>query len=462
MLLPIDFQSGEPDWSGLQDTSIGDALRLQDFLGADASSAVFSAELAGVPGSSAVVKFYKVENDSVAESQAETWEAARKLNHPNLIKVLAAGRATLGDRKLIYVAVEPADESLASALRERPLEPEEAAEILISAKSALHYLHSNRFVHSCLAPEQIFAVGDAIKLSTEGVRKIDSTQRLLASGAKYLAPEANGGNTSPAADVWCLGATLVEALTLQNVSSGNWNRQAVPFEFRSIAERCLIRDPNLRPGLAQIGQENIAARRDKPATTIPDLVALPHVVLPEPPKMLYRRAERPGFPFWAYALGSIVLIAAFVWLFHAASSSGPKAPAAPQKTLPAAQQKTIQPPGESVAAPAAATSKPPSHETVEPERPAGTFAEKAGGRKGSVWRVVIYTYNEESAAKRRAGEINEKHPELKASAFSSDGKPPFLVTVGGTMSSREEARRFRQNAVHLGMPRDAYTQNYMQ
>jgi serine/threonine protein kinase len=462
MLLPIDLKSGEPDWSALQDTLIGDALRLQEFLGADASSAVFRAEVPGVPGSSAVVKFYKVEQDSVAEIQAETWEGIKNLTHPNLIKVLAAGRATLGDRKLIYVAVEPADESLASALRERPLEPEEAAEILISTKSALQYLHSNRLVHSCLAPEQIFAVGDAIKLSTESVRKMDSTERLLSSGAKYLAPESNGANVSPAADVWCLGATLVEALTLQNVSSGNWNRQAVPFEFRSVVERCLIRDPNLRPGLAQINQENIAAGRDKPPTTIPELAALPHVVRPEPPKMLYRKRERSGVPFWAYALGSIVLIAALVWLFRPASS-GSKAPATSQKTLPAAQQKTIQPPAEPASAPPPAVPGPaPTQEGTAPERPSKASAEKSGGRKGAVWRVVIYTYNEESAAKQRASRINEKHPELNAAAFSPDGKPPFLVTVGGTMSSREEARRFRQNAVHLGMPRDAYTQNFMQ
>lgn len=458
MLLPIDFESGDADWSALQNASIGDVLRLQDFLGADGSSAVFRAEFAEAPGSTAVVKFYEVEQDSVAENQAETWDEARQLNHPNLIKILAAGRAMLGHRKLIYVAVEPADESLAIALRERALEPDEAGQVLTSTRNALEYLHRRGFVHSCLSPEQIFAVGDWIKLSTEGLRKSDSTHGLLGGNAKYLAPEANGANISPAADIWCLGATLVEALTLQSVTSGSWNRQAVPFEFRNVVERCLIRDPNLRPGLAQIGQEKIAAPRDKPATTMPDLAALPHVVRPEPPKTLYRRSERSGLPFWAYALGSIVLIAVIVWLFHT-SPSGPKTPATPQKTLPASQQKTIQP----ASTPAAAVSPPPpAREAATPQPPAQPAAEKSGGRKGSVWRVVIYTYNQESAAKQRAAQINAKHPQLQASSFSPDGKPPFLVTIGGAMSSREEATRFRQNAVRLGMPRDAYMQNYMQ
>jgi serine/threonine protein kinase len=462
MLLPIDFKSGDADWSALQNTSIGDTLHLRDFLGSEGSSAVFRAELAEVPGSAAVVKFYEMGQDSVAQNQAEIWEEARQLDHPNLIKILAAGRATLGNRKLIYVAVEPADENLASALRERALEPHETGQVLTSTRNALEYLHRHGFVHSCLSPEQIFAVGDWIKLSTEGLRKIDSTRGSFSSSAKYLAPEANGANSSPAADVWCLGATLVEALTLQNVSSGNWNRQAVPFEFRNVVERCLIRDPNLRPSLAQIGQEKIATPRDKPATTMPELAALPHVVRPEPPKTIYRRPERPGVPFWIYALGSAVLIAAIVWLFHT-SSSGQKAPATAQKTLPAAQQRTVQPPSEpSSAPPATAPVSPPARGTAASQSPSRPAAEKNGGRKGSVWRVVVYTYDEESAAKQRAGQINEKHPELQASAFSPNGQPPFLVTIGGTMSSREEARRVRQNALRLGLPRDAYEQNYMQ
>ena len=194
MLIPFESKSGQPDWSALEESTVGE-FQLRDFIGADATSAVFRAEMAE-SGTVAVVKFYKVDQDSVAETQTEIWEEAKKLNHPNLIKLVGCGRHPIGDHKLIYVAVEPADESLASALRERTLEPDEAVEVLTCTRSALQYLHSRDFVHSCLSPEQIFAVGDAIKLSTEGLRKAGATQRLVASNPKYLAPESREANTA--------------------------------------------------------------------------------------------------------------------------------------------------------------------------------------------------------------------------------------------------------------------------
>ena len=463
MLIPFDLKSGQPNWGALQETSIGQ-FHLQDFLGADATSAVFRAEMAGEDGTSAVVKFYSVEQDSIAENQTEIWEEAKKLHHPNLIGLLGAGRVTLGDHKLIYVAVEPADESLSSALAVRRLEPPEAAEILTSTKSALQYLHSHGFIHSCLSPEQIFAVGDAIKLSTEGLRKPGPAQRLLASNPKYVAPESDEANTSRAADIWCLGATLVEALTGQKVTSGDWSAQAVPQELRGVVQRCLNSDPNLRSSLSQIDQEPVPPEQPaKPVVPAPEPTSLPHLVRLEPPKTLYpRKAERTGLPFWAYAVASVVLIAALVWLFHPSSPS-PKT-AAPQKAIPAAQQRTIEPSGEPIPAPPAkpVEKPPPTHGPAagKPQASTSHASGTAAVETGDVWRVIVYTYDQEGAAKERAAEINRKYPQLKAEMFSPGGKSPFLVTVGGPITSRAEARRLRQDAVRSGMPRDSYTQNF--
>jgi hypothetical protein len=56
--------------------------------------------------------------------------------------------------------------------------------------------------------------------------------------------------------------------------------------------------------------------------------------------------------------------------------------------------------------------------------------------------------------------INQKHAQLKAEAFSADGSSgPYLVVVGGGMT-RDGAKRFRQEAVRAGMPRDSYFQNF--
>src|SRR6185312_7766710 len=460
MLIPFESKSGQPDWGALQETTAGE-FQLQDFIGADATSAVFRAEMAE-SGTVAVVKFYKVDQDSVAETQTEIWEEAKKLNHPNLIKLLGCGRYPIGDHKLIYVAVEPADESLASALRERTLEPDEAVEVLTCARSALQYLHSRDFVHSCLSPEQIFAVGDAIKLSTEGLRKAGATQRLVASNPKYLAPESREANTARSADVWCLGATLVEGLTQQNVSSGNWSLQSIPQQLRNVVQRCLSPDASLRSDLSKIDQESATAHQSKPVARAQEQ-PIPQVVRHEPPKTLYpHKPERSGLPFWVYAVASIALIVILVWLFHS-SSPPPKAEAQRQapKTAPAAQQRTIPPASDTTAAPAPAATQPARESAVHKPSPAivrNGQPQPAETENGPIWRVVVYTYGQQSAADARAEAINKKHPQLHAQTFSPTGKSPFLVTVGGAMS-RADATRFRRTALSLGMPRDTYAQN---
>jgi serine/threonine protein kinase len=467
MLIPFESKSGQPDWGTLQETTVG-GFQFRDFLGADAVSAVFRAEMREPNGTVAVVKVYKVDQDSVAETQTEIWEEAKKLDHPNLIKLLGCGRHAMGEHKLIYVAVEPADESLSSALRERTLEADEAVEVLTCTRSALQYLHNRDFVHSCLSPEQIFAVGDAIKLSTEGLRKAGKTQRLLASNPKYLAPESDEANITRSADVWCLGATLVEGLTQQSVSSSNWSLQSIPQQLRNVVQRCLSPDASLRSDLSKIDQESATAHQSKPIARAQEQ-PVPQIVRPEPPKTLYpRKPERSGLPFWVYAVASIVLIVILVWLFH---SSSPASKAGAQKespkAVPAAQQRTIPPANDTATSPA-----PPSG-NVEPARPAVLHkpspaigstnkpAQPNATQNGPIWRVVVYTYDQQSAADARAAAINKKYPQLHAETFSPTGKSPFLVTVGGAMS-RADATRVRRTALSLGMPHDTYAQNYAQ
>ena len=81
------------------------------------------------------------------------------------------------------------------------------------------------------------------------------------------------------------------------------------------------------------------------------------------------------------------------------------------------------------------------------------------GENGAVWRLVLYTYGSEAAAQKMAESINQKHPGLSAEVFSPKGSGPYLVVAGGRMT-RDAAARLRQSVGHLGMPRDAYIQNY--
>jgi hypothetical protein len=85
----------------------------------------------------------------------------------------------------------------------------------------------------------------------------------------------------------------------------------------------------------------------------------------------------------------------------------------------------------------------------------------ASGVNGSIWRVVLYTYNREGDAQKMAQSINQKHAGLGAEVFSPKGagSSPFLVVIGGQMN-RDEAAKLRRRAVGLGMPHDCYIQNF--
>jgi hypothetical protein len=75
------------------------------------------------------------------------------------------------------------------------------------------------------------------------------------------------------------------------------------------------------------------------------------------------------------------------------------------------------------------------------------------------WRVIAYTYGDQPAAQKMATKLAERHPELKPEVFAPRGHAPYLVAVGGVMD-RKQAYALAHRARALGLPRDAYAQNY--
>jgi serine/threonine protein kinase len=466
MLSSTDLKSPGPDWTALENASLDGVFRLQSVLGADVASATFSADVMDEPTSSAVVRLYVAEDESSAREQIGLWQRARELEHPNLIRILGAGRMAASENSLLYVAVEPADEGLEMALRERPLKVDEAAEVLKRVVAGLDYLHSSGYVHGAVSPSQIFAVGDRIKLSTESLRRADSVDALLPVQAKYLAPESRSRNNTPAADIWCLGATLAEALTQKAPNNGDSHYGTLPEPMRTIVRRCMDRDPDSRATLAEV-LDIYSGKPEKAFQPAP--VAVPTPERPSPQHLRVeslKSARNPevqrssGIPLWGYGAGIVAILLALVWLFYP-KNTGHKAAQVPAAPLPAAHQKVLQPSGESSVPSSRKTAATPDRATNSPANRAGVQpAAATPPRNGTIWRVIVYTYNRREDAEKKAESINQKHPELRAEAIAAEGKSaPYLVTVGGTMS-RDEARRFRQTAVRSGMPRDSYTLNF--
>jgi serine/threonine protein kinase len=103
------------------------------------------------------------------------------------------------------------------------------------------------------------AVGDLIKVSSDGLCGVGESSRVLGATNGYAAPEiADGAGMAPAADVWSLGVTLVEALT-QNPPVWKGAEQAelvLPgtLPFSDIATHCLRRNPQQRWTVPEIAE----------------------------------------------------------------------------------------------------------------------------------------------------------------------------------------------------------------
>ncbi len=455
----------EPNWPTLSSTLLPGGYEPGEIVEADAQKARFRVRVLGDWSANAFLDAFCASGPQ-AQAQVALWMAARQLQNSNLSSPLAAGEFEHDAAQLIYVVAPGADESLAAVLRERAITVEEARELLVSLRRGLEYLHAHGWVHGHLAPEQVLAVGDSIRISSEYAGQINAARPIELLTAKYCAPEASGANVTPAADVWCLGATLFEALTQKSFPSNRSPEVAgLPKPFDKIVARCLDPNPQTRCTLREVA--DLAANRL--ANTAPREPLSPAVVAkPEAAPVLTRVARRErrdnsSIPrLWIYAGALVVVVLLLLW------AAWPKRQPPPATQTVSALQTVpdpVVPPSKNVWE--TKTLKPNGNAPVRPALPAPADLAKLERRSpltvnGPVWRVVVFTYAREADAEKKAELVNKRHPNLDAKVFSpKPQESPYLVTVGGRMT-REEAARLRQRAIGMGLPRDSYIQNYRQ
>jgi TonB family protein len=246
-------------WKDLTGQVVNSEFHLTQYLGGSDASAVFLTER---NGQRAAIKLVPaVSPDS--EARLSRWGTAQKLSHPNLIRLFGAGRCELNGAEFLFVLMEYAEEDLSQVLPQRPLTPAEVKDMLPQVLNALAYVHSKGLVHGRLKPRNIQASGDQLKISTDSLCEVG--ERGPARRTIYDAPESTN-ELSPAADLWSLGVTLVEALT-QRLPAWDGRGDAIPprkmpAPFLGIARQCLSFDPEGRPTVAGI----VERLQGKPAT----------------------------------------------------------------------------------------------------------------------------------------------------------------------------------------------------
>jgi TonB family protein len=237
------------DWTSYQGQVVDGAFPLGECLGSSRSSAVFLTTDGGAQ-SPAVMKLIRADGID-QDRKLAVWERISKLSHPNLMPILRFGRCNMDGQEMLYLLTEPADEVLADVLVERPLNPEEAREMLAPVADVLAFLHERGYVHGRVKPANVYAVEELLKISSESVTAVEEAAEASREPGAYDAPEVTAGKWSTAADTWSLGWTIVEALTQQRPGRRTVTA-ALPPPFEEIAKRCLDPDPGRRWGMAQI------------------------------------------------------------------------------------------------------------------------------------------------------------------------------------------------------------------
>lgn len=147
-------------------------------------------------------------------------EAAGRLQHPGIVPVFEVGEH---DGQLFFSMGMVDGPSLKTRLAEHPLQPREAAELILKVARAVEYAHSQGIIHRDLKPANILLDARHEPLVTDfGLAKqMTAESGLTATGQvlgtpSYMPPEQAWGDSpsiGPTSDVYSLGATLYCTLT---------------------------------------------------------------------------------------------------------------------------------------------------------------------------------------------------------------------------------------------------------
>lgn len=271
-----------PDWKSLQGTTLDGGYELKEIVEAAGERAILRVRVLGDYTLKASASFY-VLNPASAEAQVAIWQNIRMFEKKTHVSIpLGTGTLLVDRATLAYLVFQNPEETLTDVLSKRALEPDETIDLLRTVSRGLEELHGNGFVHGCLSPDQVLAIRDSVVVSTECMRRVNAEPIIERKPAKYLAPESGTHNLTIASDVWCLGATVFEALTQKTYEPGlEEEAAALKHPFGTLTTRCLKPDPDQRCRLADL---EAILRSKPPLPSRPKPVPVPPPMPPEPAK----------------------------------------------------------------------------------------------------------------------------------------------------------------------------------
>ncbi|WP_436535874.1 protein kinase domain-containing protein [Actinoplanes sp. HUAS TT8] len=247
--------------------------------------------------------------------------AAAALSHPNIAQVYDYGETTTDNQIFPYVVMElvPGG-TLLRRISAGPVAPRFALRVCAEIAAALAAAHAEGLVHRDIKPANVMLAPTGAKVVDFGIAAVVSPggsgepdSEVLGTAA-YVAPERlTGDAVQSASDVYALGVVLYRLLSGHSPWTSEDTRQmleahlyvppaplsprpGVPDYVIELCNRCLAKDPTLRPGAPEAaavlargaGLRVVSDEPPSPAPSVPG--ADPTVLIRRPP------GARPAIP----------------------------------------------------------------------------------------------------------------------------------------------------------------------
>jgi serine/threonine protein kinase len=348
----------DPAWVG--------KYQIQGRLGSGGMGRVFLARTPG--GRTVAVKLIRpelAEDHGFRERFAREVAAARKVSGAFTAPVIDAD-LDAPQPWLVTSFIEGL--SLADAVEARgPMPADEVIGLAAGLAEGLEAIHAAGVVHRDLKPSNVLLASDGPRIIDFGIARAADSARLtgtagIVGSPGFMSPEqARGRKCEPPSDVFSLGSVLVYAVAgegpfgsgtpdvlLFRVVHSQPDTDRVPAQLRPIIERCLAKDPQLRPTTGELLSACGELARSQPPGTLADRPAQnPKTVRaaappatngpvkdqPRSPKRLSRRR-------WLLAACAAVVLAGaaagFIMASRTPPRSGPGPGPSPAPSLPPA------------------------------------------------------------------------------------------------------------------------------
>lgn len=179
-------------------------------------AAVYLAEDERLGRRVAVKRLHADSPDDAARRFRREARIGAALNHANLVSIFDT---VTDDEGLLIVMEYVEGGTLASALKQGPLSPEETLRVLRGVSAALDRVHALGVIHRDVKPANVLLADTGeVKLADLGIATATEVTRITRSGVaigtpSYMAPEqAEAGESTAAVDVYALAAMAFEAL----------------------------------------------------------------------------------------------------------------------------------------------------------------------------------------------------------------------------------------------------------